>query len=230
MPDNNCPNPLAREELSPTSRTTLKRRSIRGRFDLATINQVLDEALVCNVSFAVEGRPLAIPMAYARIDDRIVLHGSSANRMMRTLRDGSETCITVTLLDGLVLARSAFHHSVNYRSVVLYGTVQEIVCRDDKLAALHAIVEHIVPGRWADVRAPNADELVRTMLLSVPIDEASAKVRTGPPVDAAADYAMQAWAGEIPLRQVAMPPLRDPELPDSIEAPDYAENSRRPCP
>lgn len=229
MSGNDDSSPVTAQALPATPRTTLKRGSERGRFDLETINQVLDEGLVCNVSFAAEGRPFAIPMAYARVGDQLLLHGSTANRMMRALRDGGEACITVTILDGLVLARSAFHHSVNYRCVVLYGMAREIVDPDDKLAALRATVEHIVPGRWDDVRAPNADEFARTMMLSVPITEASAKVRTGPPVDDPEDYSLNTWAGEIPLKQVAMQPLSDPVLSDGIAVPSYAQRYRRPA-
>jgi len=218
----------APKELAATPLTTLKRGSERGCFEIQTIHNVLDEGLVCNVSFVIDGRPLSIPMAYARVGDQLLLHGSTANRMMRNLRDGGEACISVTMLDGLVLARSAFHHSVNFRSVVIYGQAREIVDPDDKLAALRATIEHVVPGRWNDVRPPNAEEFARTMILSVAIAEASAKLRSGTPIDDPEDYRLDTWAGEIPLRQVAMQPLSDPLLPDAIEAPDYATNYHRP--
>jgi hypothetical protein len=212
-----------------TERTTLKRVAGRGSHDRATIHAILDEGLVCTVSFLIGGAPAAIPMAYCRIGETLYLHGSTANRMMRALRDGSEACVTVTLLDGLVLARSAFHHSVNFRCVVVYARAREVGDPAEKLAALEATVNHVVPGRWPDVRAPDADELRRTMILALPITEASAKLREGGPIDEPGDMAMQTWAGVIPLRQVAEPPVRCPAMEHETAAPAYARRYRRPA-
>src|SRR4030088_792822 len=171
------------EKLPQTPRTTLKRLPQRGNHDREVINQILDEGFVCHVGFAVDGRPFVIPTGYARVGDSLVIHGSQASRMLRTLEQGIDVCVTVTLIDGLVLARSAFHHSMNYRSVVIFGRATLVEDREEKLAALYACSEHLIPGRWKDVRAPNEAELQQTTVLSLPIDEASAKVRTGPPLD-----------------------------------------------
>jgi len=222
------PSPTPDGFIAPTERTQLKRAMGRGCFDRATIHAILDEALVCTVSFTVDGRPFAIPMAFARIDDALYLHGSTANRMMRTLRDGGEACITVTLLDGLVLARSAFHHSVNFRCVVLYAGAEEVTDPAEKLAAMRATVEHVVPGRWDDVRPPNREEFVRTMILRLPIEEASAKLRSGPPIDDPEDLELTAWAGVVPIEQTTRPPVADPFLAADVSPPDYASRYRRP--
>jgi nitroimidazol reductase NimA-like FMN-containing flavoprotein (pyridoxamine 5'-phosphate oxidase superfamily) len=206
----------------PSERTTLKRRAGRGDHERATIHAILDEALICTVSFVRDGTPAAIPMAYCRKGEQIYLHGSTANRMLRSLRDGGETCVTVALLDGLVLARSAFHHSVNYRCVVIYACAREVSDPGEKLAALEATVEHLVPGRWRDVRKPTQEEMRSTLVLSLPIDEASAKVRTGPPIDDAEDLAFATWAGVVPLRQVADEPVADAPQSTRISTPTYA--------
>ncbi len=210
------------EDLTQTARTTLRRLPQRGAFDRESINQILDEGFICHVGFAVQGHPFVIPTGYARVDDKLLIHGSQASRMLRTLGRGIEVCLTVTLVDGLVLARSAFHHSMNYRSVVVFGRATVVDDRDEKLAVLLALSEHMIPGRWADVREPNERELQQTTVLSLPIDEASAKVRSGPPLDDEEDYAMPVWAGVIPLRLVANAPIPDPRLPAEIEPPMYA--------
>ena len=210
------------EELNRTARTTLKRLPKRGAFDRESINQILDEGFICHVGFAVDGQPFVIPTGYARVDDKLLIHGSQASRMLRTLGQGIEVCVTVTLIDGLVLARSAFHHSMNYRSVVVFGRAAVVDERAEKLTALRALSEHMIPGRWADVREPNERELQQTTVLSLPLDEASAKVRTGPPLDDEQDYEMSVWAGVIPLRLVANAPIADPRLPAEIEPPAYA--------
>ncbi len=215
------------EELTQTARTTLKRLPKRGAFDRESINQILDEGFICHVGFAVEGRPFVIPTGYARAGDRIFIHGSQASRMLRTLGQGIEVCLTVTLIDGLVLARSAFHHSMNYRSVVVFGRATVVDERKEKLAALLALSEHMIPGRWADVREPNESEVKLTTVLSLPIEEASAKVRTGPPLDDEEDYELPVWAGVIPLRLIADSPIEDPRLKDGLEPPAYACRYRR---
>lgn len=210
-----------------TARTTLKRLPQRGSFDLAEINQILDEGFVCYVGFAADGQPFVIPTGYARADDNLIIHGSQASRMLRTLGQGIEVCVTVTLIDGLVLARSAFHHSMNYRSVVIFGRAQLIEDREEKLDALRTLSEHMIPGRWDDVRQPSERELQMTTVLSLPLTEASAKVRTGPPLDDEEDYDLPIWAGVIPLRLVADPPIADPRLPADVTAPHYLLDYRR---
>src|SRR6266851_1576703 len=215
------------EKLTQTARTTLKRLPQRGAFDRESINQILDEGFICHVGFAVDGQPFIIPTGFARAGDRLFIHGSQASRMLRTLGQGIEVCLTVTLIDGLVLARSAFHHSMNYRSVVVFGRATVVEEREEKFAALRALSEHMIPGRWDDVRAPNERELHLTTVLSLPLDEASAKVRTGPPLDDEEDYETDVWAGVIPLRLIGEAPLDDPRLPAEIAAPDYARRYER---
>ncbi len=210
------------EKVTQTARTTLRRLPQRGAFDRESINQILDEGFVCHVGFAVEGQPFVIPTGYARLGERLFIHGSQASRMLRTLGQGIEVCVTVTLIDGLVLARSAFHHSMNYRSAVVFGRATVVEEREEKLAALRALSEHMIPGRWDDVRAPDERELQLTTVLSLPLDEASAKVRTGPPLDDEEDYELTVWAGVIPLRLIAEAPVDDPRLKAEIAPPDYA--------
>jgi nitroimidazol reductase NimA-like FMN-containing flavoprotein (pyridoxamine 5'-phosphate oxidase superfamily) len=214
-------------QIAETQRTALKRLPKRGSFDRAEIYRIMDEGFICHVGFNVEGQPFVIPTGYARVADSLIIHGSQASRMLRTLEQGIQVCVTVTLLDGLVLARSAFHHSMNYRSVVVFGRATKIEGREEKLAALRALSEHMIRGRWDDVRGPNESELRQTTVLSLPLTEASAKVRTGPPLDDEEDYALPIWAGEIPLKLDAEPPVSDPKLPKDILAPSYATNYRR---
>jgi hypothetical protein len=183
-----------------TERTTLKRLPKRGTYDRDTLYAILDEALICHVGFVVNDAPVVIPTIHWRHEDTLYFHGSAASRMLRSLREGVEACVTVTLLDGLVLARSAFHHSMNYRSAVVFGTAREVTDREEKLRALDALVEHVVRGRSAEVRGPNESELRQTMLLALPIEEASAKIRTGPPIDDEEDYGLPVWAGVLPAR------------------------------
>ncbi len=211
----------------PTQRTAVQRLKQRGHYDRATLYRILDEGLVCHVGFAVEGRPFVIPMGYARVGDTLILHGSNKSRLLRRLADGCEACVTVTLLDGLVLARSAFHHSMNYRSAVVFGCARRITEERDKRAALDALVEHLIPGRTEHARAANAQELSATEVLELPLDEASAKIRVGPPVDNTEDHALEIWAGVVPLRLQAEPPVPDPELRAGIEVPSYAVAYRR---
>ena len=218
---------MTRTTFDPTDRTTVRRLPKRASYDREAVYSILDEALICHVGFVIEGKPVVIPTIHARQGDRLYLHGSQASRMLRTLRDGVEACVTVTLLDGLVIARSAFHHSMNYRSVVVYGVATEVTDRQEKLTALGAIVEHVVPGRSADARGPNETELRATLVLSLPLEEVSAKIRTGGPIDDDDDYALPIWAGELPLTLTPAAPVADPRLPPEIELPGYVARYRR---
>ena len=204
-----------------TERTTLKRLPKRGVYDRQLVYGILDEGFICHVGFAVEGQPFVIPTGYARVDEQLFIHGSQVSRMLRTLSTGIDVCVTVTLVDGLVLARSAFHHSINYRSVLMFGRATIVAEREAKLAALFAFSEQVVPERWNDVREPTEQELKATTVLSLPLVEVSAKVRTGPPIDDEEDYALNVWAGVLPLRIAAGAPINDPRLPESIEPPLY---------
>ena len=202
-----------------TDRTKVKRAPKRGQYDFETIAKILDEGLVCQVGFVVEGRPVVIPTAYGRVDDKVYIHGAGASRMLKSLLTGIEVCFTVTLLDGLVLARSAYHHSMNYRSVVLFGQAQNVTDTEEKMSALKAFTEHVMKGRWDDVRSPNPKELAATCVLALPITEASAKIRTGPPIDAEADYALPVWAGVLPLAVKTSPAISDPKLTTNMAIP-----------
>ncbi|MEM9193511.1 MAG: pyridoxamine 5'-phosphate oxidase family protein [Myxococcota bacterium] len=204
-----------------TERTTVRRRAQRGFYDRSTVKAILDEALVCHLAFAVDGQPYGIPTMHARVDQKLYVHGATGNRALSTLRNGAPCCLTATLVDGLVLARSAFHHSMNYRSVVVLGSAAEVTEIDEKRSALHALVDKIDDGRGQACRLPNDDELRATLVLRLPLQEASAKVRTGPPVDAKEDYALPYWAGVIPLHLERGAPVPDPLL-----APDIAYPSR----
>lgn len=211
----------------PTERTTLKRLPKRGEYDRAAISEILDEAFICHVGFIVDGKPVVIPTSYVCIGDNLYIHGSAASRMLRSLEGGIDVCVTVTLIDGLVLARSAFHHSINYRSVVIFGNAKVVDDSDEKIRALHAFTEHVVPGRWEDVRPPDENELRATLVLKLPLDEVSAKVRTGPPIDDDDDYNLAVWAGVVPLRMIADAPVIDDRVPAGIEAPDYVREYSR---
>src|SRR5688572_24080661 len=199
----------------------------RAVYERETIEAILDEALFCHVAVVQDGSPRVIPTIHARSGDTLFIHGSNASRTLRALKDGSEVSVVVTLLDGLVLARSAFNHSMNYRSVVVYGKAREVTDPDEKWQAQVALVDRIIPGRSEDARMPNEKELKQTTILAIPLDEASAKVRTGPPTDEEEDYELQVWAGEIPLRMVAQPPIADPKLAPHIPAPEYVKRYRR---
>ena len=209
-----------------SDRVRLRRLPKRGAYDRETITAILDAGMVCHVAFADGPQPFVLPMAYVRVEDEVHLHGSSANRCLRALRNGAHACLSVTLLDGLVLARSAAHHSMNFRSVVLLGQAREVRERGEKLHSLKRLVEHVVPGRWDDARQPSERELVTTLVVAFPIDEASAKIRSGPPVDEEADYELAVWAGTIPLETKAGQPIADPRLPASIELPEYLRRFR----
>ena len=211
---------------APSERTRVRRAPARARYERATIDAILDEALVAHLGFAVDGQPYVIPTLQARVGDTVYVHGSAASRAIRTLGAGAPACLTVTLVDGLVLARSAFHHSMNYRSVVVLGEARPVEGPEERLKALEAFTERMVPGRWDEVRAPNRQELKGTRVLAMTLDEASAKVRTGPPVDDEEDYALDVWAGVIPLTLTAGAPVDDPRLTPGIPAPS-PERARR---
>ncbi|HEV7585487.1 MAG TPA: pyridoxamine 5'-phosphate oxidase family protein [Solirubrobacteraceae bacterium] len=207
----------------------VRRRRERGRYEREVIDAILDEALVAHLGIADEsGQPLVIPTLHARRGDIVYCHGSAASRTLSALASGTPACLTVTLLDALVLARSAMHHSANYRSVMLLGEATVVEEPQEKVAALEAIVEHIVPGRWADVRWPTENELKATAVLALRIDEASAKVRSGPPLDDEEDYAMDVWAGVIPFASEPLEAQADPRLEAGIVAPRYVTRYRRP--
>jgi hypothetical protein len=207
----------------------LRRKRERGSYEREVIDAILDEALIAHLGIVdPHGQPIVIPTLYARAGDVVYCHGSAGSRALRTLGDGAPACLTVSLIDGLVLARSAMHHSANYRSVVILGTARAVTDPQAKMAAFEATVEHIVPGRWADVRAPTENEMKATAVVAIDIDEASAKVRNGPPLDDEEDYALPAWAGVIPLLTRPGEPQPDPRLRDGIAPPAYASAYRRP--
>jgi nitroimidazol reductase NimA-like FMN-containing flavoprotein (pyridoxamine 5'-phosphate oxidase superfamily) len=210
----------------PTSRTKIRRLPKRGSYDKFAVQAILDEGFICHVGFAVDAQPYVIPTVYARVSDTIYLHGSAVSRMLRTLTQGVPVCITVTLLDGLVLARSAFHHSINYRSVVVIGTARLIDDADEKMRALQSITDHVVPGRWNEVRWPNALELKQTNVLALPLAEVSAKIRTGPPVDDDVDYALPIWAGVLPIATRLGTPRDDGRVLPEVPAIDVARITR----
>ncbi len=193
----------------------------RGYYDAATIYPIVDAALICHVGFVLEDQPFVIPTLHARLDDTILLHGAKGSRLLRYIQTGGEVCITITHIDGIVLARSVFHHSINYRSAVLFGKGAVIVDAQAQLQALQAFTERLIPGRWHDARQPNALELKQTTVIAVQIESASAKIRTGPPSDEIDDLELPVWAGVLPLRQSAGVPLADPQLKPGVELPDY---------
>ena len=215
------------DQLEPTKKTTLKRIPKRGNFDRDVINSILDEAFICHVGFVADGQPYVIPTAYGRVGNDLYVHGSSASRLMRSLADGIDICVTVTLIDGLVLARSAFHHSINYRSIVIIGNAEMVTGDEEKIKALEAFTEHLIPGRWNDVRPPTDLELKATIVLRLPINEASAKMRTGDPVDDEADYMLNVWAGVLPLALKAGEPIPDARLNPDIEPQEYVQRYKR---
>jgi uncharacterized protein len=209
----------------PSARTNVKRHPERGAYDRATIDAILDEALICHLGFVVDGQPFVIPTIHARDGDVLYVHGSPGSRMLRNAKQGLDICVTATLLDGLVLARSVYNHSMNYRSVVVLGRAHEVTDREKKLQAMHRVVEHIVPGRWQDARQPNEGEIKGTTILAMSLEEASAKVRTGPPTDDEADLDLAVWAGVIPLALQASAPVADEGA--TAETPVYAAEYRR---
>lgn len=215
------------ENYTPTARTRLVREADRAVYDRAAAYQILDEGFICHVGFVADGQPFVIPTGYGRVGDNLYIHGSAASRMLRNLDQGVAVCVTVTLLDGLVLARSIFNHSMNYRSVVVLGTAVAVTDRTEKLEALRLLSEHILPGRWVDSRQPNEKEIKATLVMRLAIAEFSAKVRQGPPIDDEEDYAFPTWAGVIPLEMVAGEPVNDPRLMAGQAAPEYAKRYSR---
>ena len=214
-------------QYQPTERTQVKRLPKRANYDRETVFQILDASFVCHVGFSVEGQPYVIPTNYGRSGETIYLHGSAASRMLRTLSEGVPVCVTVTHLDGIVLARSAFHHSVNYRSVVVLGKARLVEDAEEKMEALRIFTEHVMKGRWEEIRWPNEQELKATTVLAVPIEEVSAKVRTGGPLDDEEDYALTVWAGVLPLGVVPKEPIPDPKRRSEAEVPGYVRKYGR---
>ena len=204
-----------------TERNRVKRVAKRGHYDSETVYRILDEGLVCHVGFLQDQQPVVIPTLYARRGDTLILHGARTSRMLQYIQSGQPVSVVVTLVDGLVVARSVFHHSMNYRSVVVFGRGRLIEPDQEKLQALEVLTEHILQGRWRDARKPNRQELDATSVVAIAIESASAKVRTGPPVDDEEDYSLPIWAGVIPLPQQAQPPIADPRLASGISVPDY---------
>lgn len=216
--------------VAPSDRIRVRRVPKRGSYERQVIDEILAEGLICHVGFAVDGQPFVIPMSFAPFDGDLILHGSVVSRLMKTLGEGVPACVSVTHLDGVVLARSTFHHSMNYRSVVAFGTARLIEDETERAAALEALVEHLVPGRSSDARGPNERENMATAVLRFEIEEASAKVRTGPPVDDDDDLDQPVWAGVVPLELKPGTPEAAPDLPADIAQPDYVTGYRRPRP
>jgi len=214
-------------EINPTARTRVVREPQRAVYDRAEAYKILDEAFICHVGFVVDGQPFVIPTGYGRSGDALYIHGSAASRMLRNLEEGVRVCVTVTLLDGLVLARSIFNHSMNYRSVVVLGVARAVSDPGEKLESLRLLSEHILPGRWVESRQPNEKELKATLVMKLPIEEFSAKVRQGPAIDDEEDYAFRTWAGVIPLNTVTGNPIPDERLMDGVETPGYVTRYRR---
>lgn len=214
-------------ELSRTARSRVRRRALRASYDRAVVDPILDEAFIAHVGITTDDGPMVLPMAYGRIDDVLYLHGAAANHLLAEMVD-RDVCVTVTLVDGVVLARSAFHHSANYRSVVLFGVAELVVDEVEKRRALDAIVEQVTPGRSADARPPSATELAKTAVARFPIGEGSAKIRTGGPVDEPEDLKLEIWAGHVPLRMTAGPAIPAADLRSGISPPIYASDYRRP--
>ena len=215
------------EKYTPTDRTQVKRLPKRGVYDKEQVHAILDEGFLCHVGFVADGQPYVIPTLYVRDGDRIYIHGSAASRMLRTLDEGADVCVTVTLVDGFVLARSAFHHSMNYRSVVVLGKARLVDDPNEKMQALHRFTNHMVPGRWEEVRQPAEQELKATNVLVLALDEVSAKVRTGSPLDDEEDYSLPVWAGVVPVRTELGVPVPDQRLLPGVQAFDVGRLANR---
>jgi len=215
------------ENQIPSLRTRVIREPDRGVYDRETVYKILDEGFLCHVGFAVDGQPFVIPTSYGRKDSDLYIHGSAASRMLRQMKQSAPVCVTVTLLDGLVLARSVFNHSMNYRSVVVLGKATLVEDSDEKLAALRILAEHVIPGRWGDAPQPNERELKATTVLRVSTEEFSAKVRTGPPIDDKEDYSFPTWAGVIPFEMRTGNAINDPCLDPGRGVPEYVRNYTR---
>jgi uncharacterized protein len=213
----------------PTKRTQVRRLPKRGVYEREAVYRILDEGLVCHVGFIMDGKPVVIPTGYGRKDHTLYIHGSTASRMFRTLATGADVCVTVTLVDGLVLARSAFHHSMNYRSAVIFGKATVLEDPSAKRDAMRAFTSHVMPGRWEEIRQPTEKELQVTTVLALPLEEASAKMRMGPPIDDEADYSLPVWAGVVPLEVKPAQPLPDERLSQGIPVPEYARVYTRKC-
>lgn len=214
-------------EYEQTKRNRVTRIPERAKYDEETIFAIIDEALICHVGFVIQGKPVVIPTIHARDGNRLLLHGSSASRMLRHFREGNDICVTVTLLDGLVLARSVFHHSMNYRSVVLFGNGTIVDDTDQKMRGLKVLTDHLIPGRWNEARLPSDKEMKATTLISMSIEEGTAKIREGHPSDEEEDYDLPVWAGVIPIQQHIMAPVDDEQLTEGISVPDYVLNYSR---
>ena len=214
---------MGRGEVTP--RTTVKRVAERGSHDPGLIDAVVDEAFICHLGFIQDGTPFVVPTIHGRVGDTIYFHGSPASRALKQ-SSGAEVCLTITLLDGLVLARSAFHHSMNYRSVMVMGRAREVTDAEEKLRALHALVEHVCPGRWEAARRPNLREFAKTLVVALPLEEASVKVRSGPPVDDEEDHDLDVWAGVLPLEMVAQSPIADELMGTDVPEPDHVRWTR----
>ncbi len=212
---------MGETDFAPTERSTIKRLPKRGSYDKAVVYTILDQAIVCHVGLATPDGPAVIPMGYARRGDELILHGSARSRLLEAMSHGAPVCVTVTLVDGLVLARSTFHHSINYRSVVLYGSPVGIEDPDEKAKALEAVVEHLVPGRSREARPANPGELLATRVVRLPIEEASAKIRVGPPIDDTSDLELDIWAGVLPFEKRPGEPIRDEHTKVGIPVPEY---------
>jgi nitroimidazol reductase NimA-like FMN-containing flavoprotein (pyridoxamine 5'-phosphate oxidase superfamily) len=216
------------DSFEPTERTKVRRKPGRGSYDRELVERILDEALFCHLGFVEGGQPYVIPAIHARVGSTLYLHGSKASRALGALAGGGECCVTVTLVDGLVLARSALHHSLNYRSAMIFGVARRVADPAQKAAALEAVVEHIAPGRSGDARPPDPKELEGTEVVAIELEEASAKLREGGPVDEDADMELPVWAGELPISLIPGEPLADPDLPVDIPVPGYLRNWHRP--
>jgi len=214
-------------DFNQTERNRIKRLPKRGQYDRETIYQILDEALICHVGFVDKRQPYVIPINFARLEDSIVMHGAKTSRLLKHIQAGHPICVEATIVDGLVLARSVFHHSVNYRSVVVFGKGSLIEDEQEKLTALQAVTDHLIPGRWQEARLPNRKELNATSVVSIKIDDASAKVRIGPPVDDDEDYVLPVWAGVLPLKELPLTPIHDELQSETVLLPDYISGYSR---
>ncbi len=210
-----------------SDRIRIRRAPERGIYDRETIFSIIDEALICHIGFVQGGQPIVIPTIHARDDNGLLIHGATSSRLIRHVQDGKAICVTITILDGLVIARSIYHHSMNYRSVVLFGTGRIVDDPGEKLAGLERLSEHIMPGRWNDARKPNENEFKATAVVSITIDEASAKVRSGPPGEEDEDYQLPIWAGVLPIRQTYKAPENDPRLMSGLMTPEYVTDYER---
>jgi nitroimidazol reductase NimA-like FMN-containing flavoprotein (pyridoxamine 5'-phosphate oxidase superfamily) len=216
------------DDFNITPRSRLRQNVDRGTYDRTTIYNILDEALICHVGIVDGSQPFVVPMNHARQDDQILFHGAHASRLIQRIADGSPVCVTATHVDGLVLARSALHHSMNYRSVILFGRGALVRDPEEKMNALRVITEHVMPGRWDDVRRPTEQELKRTAVVSIAIEDASAKIRSGPVVDEEDDYRFPVWAGVLPMKVTHLQPESDSRLLEGVSIPDYVAYYRRP--